>query len=304
MQLLIITNCSATKTATPEPILRARTLVKGAPSTLAEEWCTRIRSAKKTVDARHLYAGRGFTLAYKAAQSTGAHLRIVSAGMGLLHPDAAIAPYSLTLSPGTPDCILSRAPRGAAFSAGDWWRALCPSSRPNPFSSLLKSQRRSLLVLAMTSPYLAMISDDLIALSEQDRARLRIVGTSRTHQLPEEIRACVMPYDSRLNDADRGIHGTTFDFPSRALLHFTELVKLDRTISDTTVHARRVRQSLAHWSAPVLDPRIRVGDATLRREIKRLKSRGFSLSAGLRYLRNERCIACEQGRFSYAWKNQ
>src|SRR5689334_21683495 len=106
MQLLIATNCSARKTAMPIPALRARSLPRGAASDVAMEWRARCASADGRIAARRLYAGRAFSLAYDVADSTGAQLRVVSAGMGLLHPQAAIPPYSLTLSAGTRDCVL------------------------------------------------------------------------------------------------------------------------------------------------------------------------------------------------------
>lgn len=295
-------NCSARKTAVPTSSLRARSLPRGTARDLATDWRARRSDANGRIAARRLYAGRGFSLAYEVAKSTGAQLRVVSAGMGLLHPETPVPSYSLTLSRGTRDCILSRAPKNQAFTSQEWWQAIrsqAPEARP--FERLLATYPKALLLLALTGPYLDMITAELTALSESARDRVRVVGLTRAHVLPEELRPYVMPYDSRLNDVDGKMRGTAFDFPSRALVHFTELVKLDRRIANATSHARRVRQSLAHWTAPELNPRRRVDNKALLRKIKKLKADRFSRTAGLRHLRRELGIACEQGRFMAAW---
>jgi hypothetical protein len=302
MQLLIAINCSARKTAAPVPNLRARSLPRGATCDLAEEWRTRCSHADGYVAARRLYSGRGFSLAYGVGTSTGAQLRVVSAGMGLLHPETAIPAYSLTLSEGTHDCILGRASRNEAFTSQEWWQAIRSRvAGAKPFERLLAAYPRGLLLLALTRPYLNMLTDELAALRDAARERVRIIGHTQAQMLPEELRVCVMPYDARLNDVARDMRGTTFDFPSRALVHFAELVKLDKRIEDTKSHARRVRQSLAHWRAPELNARKHIDDNTLRREVRALKDGNFSRTAGLRHLRRELGFACEQGRFMASW---
>jgi len=225
--------------------------------------------------------------------------------MGLLHPETTIPPYSLTLSAGSQDCILGRAQRNEAFTSQEWWRAIrsqAPGARP--FERLLGAYPKGLLLLALTRPYLDMIANELAALSDSARDRVRIVGTTQAQMLPQELRLCVMPYDLRLNDADKDVRGTTFDFPARALAHFADLVKLDKRIEDPRSHARRVRLSLAHWSAPDFKPRKRIDDNTLRRNIRELKSQNFSRTTALRHLRRKLGIACEQGRFMAAWGNK
>lgn len=301
MHLLVVTNCSSRKTVAHAPSLCASALPRGTPFDLAEDWRGRHRGSDNRIAAWQLYAGRGFSLACEVAFSTGSQLRIVSAGLGLLHPKTAIAPYSLTLSPESRDCILNRAKRGTSFTAADWWFALRSGSPDtNSLERLLRTYSNGLLVLALTRPYLDMITDELMALSAKDR--VRIVGIQRAHELPEELRSCVMPYDLRLNDKNAPVRGTAFDFSSRALFHFSELVKLDKRIKDAESHSKRVRQALAHWSAPLIPSRRRVSDTALWREIGKLKARNFSISTGLRYLRRERGIACEQSRFASAWE--
>jgi hypothetical protein len=149
-----------------------------------------------------------------------------------------------------------------------------------------------------------MVSAELATLSASAIARVRIVGLTQAKILPETLQPCVMPYDSRLDDVDRDVRGTAFDFPARALAHFTNLVKSDKGIEDVQSHARRVRLSLAHWSAPNLKPRKRIDNKALRKNIKKLKSAGLSRTAALTHLRRKLGLACEQGRFMAAWGNK
>lgn len=302
MQLLVAINCSARKTADPGSQLCAWSLPRGTSASLANEWRARCSDAGGRVVARRLYAGRGFSIAYAVAQSTGAQLRVVSAGMGLLHPETAIPPYSLTLAAGTRDCILSRALRNEPFSSQEWWRAIrsqAPGARP--FERLLRAHPRGLLLVALTRPYLDMVASELSALSDAARDRVRIVGLTQSQMLPEELQSCVMPYDLRLNDVDRDLRGTAYDFPARALSHFVDLVKFDKRTENAGSHARRVRLSLAHWTAPKLKRRKRIDNMKLRRHIKALKSQKLSRTAALTHLRRKIGLACEQGRFTAAW---
>lgn len=302
MQLLIAVNCSARKTASPAPNLRARTLSRGTPADLADEWRARCSENAQRIAAGSLYAGRGFSLAYRVARSAGAELRVISAGMGLLRPETTIPPYSLTLSQSAADCIFRRASPRDTFTPDAWWEAIRARSKSTrPFARLLSIYPKSLLLLAVSSPYLAMIAGELKTLAEGDRDRIRLVGPTRVQLLPEELRPNALPYDARLNDVGATLRGTAFDFPSRALGHFVELIRHDKRVGDCASHARRVRQSLAYLTAPEHHRRKRVDDITLQRKIRALKAQNFSRTAGLRHLRGELALACEQERFAIAW---
>ena len=124
MQLLIVTNCSARKTATAVSALRARSLPRGTPSELAAAWRSRVDNADGRVRALQLYSGRNFSIAHEVAKYYGAELRVLSAGMGLIKPSAVVPPYDLTISTGERDCILGRAPRRQLFSAQQWWQVI------------------------------------------------------------------------------------------------------------------------------------------------------------------------------------
>lgn len=302
MQLVIITNCSARKTATPVPALCARSLPRGTPEELAAAWRDRVASADSRVRVHQLYSGRNFSIAHKVAKSCGAELRVLSAGMGLIKPNAAVPPYDLTISKGERDCILGRAPRRQFFSAQQWWQVI-RAKKPgiSPFARLLAAYPRALLAIAVSRPYLTMIAGELSGLHTGARKRVRILGPTEARIVPKTLRSCVMPYDSRLNDQTSSLRGTAFDFPSRALAHFANLLESDRRIESPASHARRVRQSLARRTAPTTKSRLRIDGATLGRRVWALKLKGFSRTAALQYLRRELGLACEQQRFAAAW---
>jgi hypothetical protein len=302
MQLVIVTNCSARKTATAVSALRARSLPRGTPRELAVAWRNRVRGADGRVRVHQLYSGRNFSIAQEVAQARGAELRVLSAGMGLIKPSAAVPPYDLTISKGKRDCILGRAPRRQLFSAQQWWQAI-RTGKPSisPFARLLAAHPRALLAIAVTRPYLKMVAGELGRLHPDARKRVRIVGLTEARIVPEILRPCVMPYDSRLNDETSSLRGTAFDFPSRALAHFARLLESDRHIQSPALHARRVRQSLAHRAAPIAEVRVRINAATLGRTIRALKVKGLSRTAALEYMRCDLGLACEQRRFAAAW---
>jgi hypothetical protein len=303
MQLVIVTNCSARKTATAVWALRARSLPRGTPQELAVAWRSRVNSADGRVRVHRLYSGRNFSIAHGVAKMCGAELRVLSAGMGLIKPSAAVPPYDLTISKGERDCILGRAPRRQLFSAQQWWQVI-RARKPgiSPFARLLAAYPRALLAIAVSRPYLTMIADELGSLHPAAHKRVRILGLTEARVVPEILRPCVRPYDSRLNDQTSSLRGTAFDFPSRALAHFANLTESDGHIESPAVHARRVRQSLARRAAPAATARARIDGATLGRKIRKLKVKGLSRTAALGYLRRELGLACEQQRFAAAWE--
>lgn len=303
MQFLLITNCSATKTAPARRLLRARSLTKGTVTQLAEQWRGRLTQSPPGVIARELYSGRAFSLAAGAAERHRSPLFIASAGMGLVGAETRLAPYSLSVSPGGRDCVLDRASPDRAFSSTDWWSALqALYVGSSTLHRVLRQHPSALCVIAVTRPYLKMLEEDLSAVPERDIERLRLVGVGAGFNLPGCIRDCVMPYDARLNDQRCGSSGTQFDFAARALIHFVDLVRADRRLLSPAAHATRVRRSLSRYRAPVRPKRQRVNDALLLRRVLQLKRMQMSRTSALAYLRNDLALACEVHRFSAIWR--
>lgn len=302
MQLIALVNCSARKTAPVSPDLRASALSKASLWQIATEWHARVARAEVRVRADSLYNGRAFEIAKKTAQATGEDFYVLSAGMGFVRCDAKIPPYSLSVSPDGEDSVLSRASSRCGFSAREWWHAVhSTQGRTNPIGSLLRRKPDALIVIAATGPYLDMISDEISDLSDRLCSRVRIVGLKSANVMDARLRPLVMPYDERLNDATLALRGTEFDYPARALAHFVNLLRRDRSIRAAEDHGRRVRLSLSHHSAPQRVVRQRIDETSLRRAIATFKRDGMSRSRALHTLRNVMGLACEQQRFSDAW---
>jgi len=302
MQLIAIVNCGSRKTAPIEPHLRASALAKSSLWQIATDWHARVARAAVRVRADSLYNGRAFDIAKKVAQATGEDFYVLSAGMGFVRCDAKIPPYSLSVSPDSQDSVLCRASSRSRFSARDWWHAVhSTQGRANPIGSLLQRKPDALIVIAATGPYLDMIGDEISHLPDRLCSRVRIVGLKSPNVMDARLRPLVMPYDARLNDASLALRGTEFDYPARALAHFVNLLRRDRSIEAAEDHAHRVRLALAHHSAPRRVVRQRIDENSLRRAIEIFKRDGMSRSRALDTLRNVMGLACEQQRFSDAW---
>lgn len=302
MQLIVAVNCTSRKTAKAGKALCARNLGRGEIDQVAQEWLAQVQGASvQRVPVHELYAGRAFSLASKTAAGAGADLFVLSAGMGFVKHNALVPPYSLSVAPGTDDCVLRRA-RKLPFTASQWWAALHEPGRSQPLARLLRARPKALMVLAATRPYIEMVQEDLASLTAAQASRLRIVGLTRPAALPETLRPSVMPYDDRLDDADLGLQGTRFDFAARALSHFVGLVGGDDQIQSPQDHARRVRLSLSKRQAPVRAERERLDAVALERHVRTLKKAGESKTSALSKLRRELGYACEQQRFFSAWE--
>ncbi len=304
MQLIVAVNCTSKKTAKAGRGLSARDLRRGEVAQLAQEWRSRVQNSDvRAVPARELYSGRAFALASQTADSVGADLYVLSAGMGFVRQDTPVRPYNLSVAPNTDDCILSRSSAGR-FTASEWWAALHDLPRAKPLAKLLSGRPKAMLVLAATRPYIEMVEDELANLTAAQVARLRIVGPTRANALPEVLQASVMPYDDRLNDAEIGLQGTRFDFAARALSHFVRLVCRDDNIQSPQDHAKRVRLSLSRRKAPERLDRKRLDTAALQSHIRAFKNGGESKTSALVMLRRDLGYACEQKRFFSAWEAQ
>jgi hypothetical protein len=305
MQFLVAVTCTSRKTAPPVASLRARSLSRGDVRDLASDWGERKAAIQERVAAGLLYSGRAFSMGGAAAKRVDADLCVISAGMGLLRVDSAVAPYSLTVTSGDPDCVLDRARRDKGFTASEWWQAIHGvRSDARPFSKLLRRHRSALLIVSLTRPYLEMIAGELSVVAADDLERVRIVGPKTAHGLPTAIRQCLMPYDTRLDDPRLRLRGTGFDFPARALTHFAELLREDSRMSSTTTHARRVRQSLAPYCAPRRIVRRKLNDDELRQVIRKLKALALSRTTALVRVRQSLGFACQAERFRDVWMDE
>jgi len=288
----------------PSADLCASALKRMALPLLVREWRKRIREAPIKVPVANLYCGRGFQTAVQAADQFGAAIHVLSAGMGIVNICDAVPSYSLTVTRGSRDFILKKVSESTSATSYDWWSTLTGYNGTTSVSDVLDKNRTALVLLGITSAYLSMIADELASLSERQLHRVRIIGPKYTDGLPEALQSLVMPYDKRLNGPDSDMRGTEFDFAQRALASFIRLTHDDKSIASPAQHAKRVRLSLSQKRAPRKEKRKQVSDAMLRRHIGAIRKHVFSISAGLRTLRKQKKVACEQNRFSRIWVQQ
>lgn len=301
MAVVLVTNCTARKSARPEPLLCAGSLPASGISTLASEWRRRARRALDRIPAGELYAGRGFRQAYGVAIRLGCDIQVVSAGFGVVAIDEPMPAYSLTVSPGSPDSVLSRSLPRREATAAEWWEALTSLSGVSDLNAALRRAKSALIVLALPAPYLAMVEADLLAMTSRDLERIRIVGPKRLDSVPAALHGYVMPYDDRLNGPDTPMRGTDLDFASRAAIAFLGLVHGDSVATSASEHARRVRLSLARMRRRRRQVRKRVTDSQVRAAIRAIRRTTESMTEGLRLLRRRHHLACEQKRFGRLW---
>lgn len=301
MKIIALANCTANKTATPANDLRAASLKRDSLQLVAREWRKRIKNASERFSVSSLYCGRSFTLTLNAATCYGTSVYVLSAGLGVLNVHDTAPSYSLTVTPNSKDFILAKATDKAVVTASDWWSALTGYNDVASISDLVEQNKSALILCGLSSAYLSMIADELVALPKRDLHRVRIVGPKHCNNIPEPLQPLVMPYDTRLNGLDSEIRGTEFDFAQRALASFIKLVHDDKSICSAADHAKRVRLSLSSKRTPKKSNRKKVTDIVLLQHIRSIKKQASSISAGLRTLRKGRKIACEQNRFSRLW---
>jgi hypothetical protein len=297
---LVITNCTGRKRASIDNLQLSKLDIAGTPQEVARHWVGHLSSKDNQIVANHLYMGRSFSDAKKTAKDLHAPLAIVSAGLGLILGESKIPSYDLTVSAGSNN-VLKRFTTIHSKSQ-DWWIALNNEfGKPNPIKTLMTRFPKAIVLIALPSTYLEMVAQDFDHLSLKQNSRLRIftseLGRAR---LSRELQLQVMPYDERLEVT--GFAGTRSDFPQRALRHFVE--ELRGEALDLDEAKDRVIESLSLVKRRLVPKRAKRSDE----DIVTLLNEYWSVCSGrrgrlLRYLRDEKGIACEQARFGRLWKH-
>jgi hypothetical protein len=299
MRIALVSSCTNRKKQIPTPELQARNLSQGSLAALADEWVHRVEQADKAISARDLYAGRAFTEALAAAKAGGGDCYMISAGLGLVSVDELVPSYSLTVTGNGEDNVLRKVPDSSAKPA-QWWEILNRKlGSVSPVARLIEEQQDRLFILALPSAYLELIGSDLAGVSATARARIRIIGLPTLKKsIPAALQGSFVAYDERLEAADAGRAGTRSDFPQRAARHFISDVLVAAPFASAQEHAAQASVFLDKYARPPVPNRQRYTDDTLKNIIRGLwvESQG-RVTNGLRLLRRERQIACEQSRF-------
>ena len=226
-----------------------------------------------------------------------AEFRIISGGLGLIRGDEQIPSYTLSLVPESSEYIGARVVSDS-FDVARWWSGIQRSSQGAPLADLLRANPTSIAVIGISKTYLSLIAEDLMSLDDRDLDRLRLVGMGIESACPSRLQCCLLPYDHRLDGPDSPIRGTRIDFSSRAMRHFIEVVLPEHQGGSIERHKDAVGRSLGKWRPPRSISRPSKTDDEI---IDLIKSNWREIegksSLGLRFLRDVKNIACEQGRF-------
>lgn len=297
-EIIVITSCTSRKkkggpVLAIENVDTARSLAE-----LARMWRRQVEAAgeSKLQLAADLYGGRSMSEAKRAADILGAPLHIVSAGHGLLRAKDGIPPYDVTVSP-APSNVLHRGLMRLGGSPADWWDALIGAfGKQRSLGQLLAGAPQSLVLLAVPSVYLTLLTQELANLSDDAVKRLRILTSSHgASTLSDRLQQAVMPYDERLEGLAT-FAGTRTDFPQRALHHFVAVLAGHSLPHDLA--RERVCEAMEALRKPILPERQRKTDEEIIALLMQNWSRfNGSATALLRFLRDEALVACEQSRF-------
>ena len=298
---LILTNCTSRKRRVGPVVIfpdgpRPRTM-----RALAESWRSALQEATSRQQARHLYLGRSVTDAIRSCVVSGGELLVVSSGLGLVRSEDLVPAYDLTVA--DRNGVLSASLQSLGASARTWWRELSAVGiGRGQIAQLIQTCPGRVVLVALPSSYLDMVRDDLDSLADADLERLRIFSShAGVVALTERLRACVLPYDARLERIP-GYAGTTVDFPQRALRHFVECLK-GHLLSAALAHGV-VERALAGLTVHDKPVRTRLSDEAIADVIREnWHANGGSSARLLRFVRREAGIACEQTRFRDIWRD-
>lgn len=297
MEAVIVTSCTARKRGVRRPLSLDRSMMGPCLASTAERWRTALRQQSLRVAAADLYAGRSFVEARRTAASAGGLLFVVSAGLGLVAAEDQVPGYNLTAA--SKEGGLNAALAAHSATAADWWTALCEG---NGLARLLRQHPKAILLMALPSSYIRMVSADLATVSKEDAARLRILTSpAGRKELPEVATSAALPYDERLESVPQ-YAGTRADFPQRALRHFVETV--NGHLHSLEAGRQLVEEALATRGVPQSPTRTRLSDKGIRELIRSNWRKYDGQSAKLlRFLRDDALVACEQGRFASLWRS-
>lgn len=297
---IVVTNCTTRKRSSgPVVTLLARDDSESL-STIAQRWMSSLEHAPRTATAGEIYVGRAMAEVKRVTHSLQTEFYVVSAGLGLVHESARVPNYDLTVANGRGP--LSVALKSTGASTANWWRLLANHSpRRTPLADLVRTTDPRIVLLALPSTYLSLVSDDLVSVDEEARQRLRIfTSEAGSRTTPRELAHCVLPYDDRLEGVS-GYDGTRADFPQRALRHFVlELRAHTLTLADARSAVYQALGGLKPRTVPIRAKR------TDDQIIDLIRSHWTASSGNsarlLRILRDHECVACEQSRFRDLWR--
>ena len=271
-RVAVITNCTASSSMSPAPLLEGATLPREASlgATLAE-WCKRIEDTKEQEGDKYkaspfeLYRGIGFhtimnVLDGLAAKDIEVEMYIISLGFGLVKATDPIQSYNINTW-GTDPSSLQEIVTGEPFKPRRWWEGInrILNKTDSPVADLIDRKEHDLVLIATTSKFLELYASDLAkAVQYRGETNIRVVGPSLGKgYVAKDLKLLsnsdiIMPYDRRLG---RKIVGNRNDFAHRCALHFVTDVLPNDLEGSVTTHKKTVQDAMNAMGDPIVRDR-------------------------------------------------
>lgn len=193
----VIVPCSASKVEAALGSLRVRSLRGKTIEARSREWNRRLASAhlKGYHPALEAYRGQAWAVIRRMLTELSSTLQlniwIASAGLGLIPPGGRVPCYSATFTGGDPDSVFIG--KDAQRNQSDcrfWWQQLGKRNPlrlkgPRSIAALAREYPGTPLIVALSTPYLVALEEDLTAANNALRYRdmLTIFSTRTTTAL-------------------------------------------------------------------------------------------------------------------------
>lgn len=303
--LHVIVTCSDRKTRPVDRTSRIRTIRETSLADRVQTWTDRLSSVSSDrVPAEQLYGGDHWqvVLDFKAVVPPFIRLEtwVCSAGYGLVGLSTPLRPYSATFASGHADSV---AQRNSDYGIPDWWVELGKwtpegSFGPRTISKLAAENPEDFILVCVSAPYLAALSDDLRhipAIARKGRFAIVSAGGS-----PEDsLRSFYLETGARMKHAVQGgMHSLNARIARRVIAES----------GDWYPDRRRLELKVGQWLAEAAPleryDRERMSDSAVREFIRKaLRSDGAETHSRLLRSLRDSGLACEQRRFASLFKD-
>lgn len=294
LKIIYISNCSNRKSIKAKKAIKCADQKMASLETFAKNWCKKIAEQDGDLKIDDLYTGRSAKIAKDLDAYPNITRWYISAGLGLKKSGSKVPNYDLTVTPNTENSFNKKIIGPASTS--DWWLAL-NSSKGNkkPLRTLINRNKDKLIVLAISSSYLEMVSEELLEVVNAEH--LRIIGPTET-AIPDELKHLWMPYTTNFDGPDSPNPGTVSDYAQRVGSHFCLEIASSRSITKPRLDAKKVGSFCANLKPIVNVSRTQATDQQIIKLIRKNWNAAEGRSARmLRILRDNELVSCEQGRF-------
>lgn len=297
MHHIIVSNCTNRKSSKVKKVQPSSSMydIENVDYFL-DKWFDLINKAEEKKSAISIYQGRSVSEILRAKKILNAEIYFLSAGLGVVNEKDLIPNYDLTISEG--DNSLKALFSKWSIDESIWWDKLYSRTLNETFST----SEMGNIFIALPQNYLKMIVPHLTKLDKVvlENTRLFLHPTS-LQQLPDSLKNLYIPYDYRFGNSE--FKGTMVDYCQRCLHHFIKYIFTpNQDLTTAKVLVTKYIESLPPITPKIKRPKL--SDA----EISKLILEGWDSCNGqssklLRFLRDEKMIACEQSRFKELWRH-